>query len=291
MQCALRAALGAAWLGCGPAPAGENVAEVDRRPVLLSELRREVDARFEADPDALLADVLTQELDRLVNEQVALGRALELGIEISEAEVSARMRLVHGDEPIDASARYREVVRRQMMIDRAAIVDLASTVRIQESALVEAFERRRDQFARPERVKIRQIVVQDAALARALRQELSAGADFGALAAAHSAAPEAQDRGMLPPFATGEMPEVFDRAFELRAGEVSGVIESPHGYHIFALVERLPAEMADLADVREELMSTLTREKLMALRPAWLRDLRRSATIHVNERLLETLRR
>jgi hypothetical protein len=38
-------------------------------------------------------------------------------------------------------------------------------------------------------------------------------------------------------------------------------------------------------------MSTLTREQLVALRPTWLRDLRRGATIQVNEQLLETLRR
>jgi len=87
------------------------------------------------------------------------------------------------------------------------------------------------------------------------------------------------------------MPEVFDRAFDLQKGQVSDVIESPHGYHIFFVVERFPPQSPELADVREELMADLAREKLTELRPQWLRDLRRAADIRVKERLLETLKR
>ena len=287
------AALAAVGLGtaCGAPRPDEQIALVDGQSIELGELQREIDARFEADPEAGLPDVLTQELDRLVNLHVGISRARALGVQITDEEVRARLRLVHGDELRSTSDRYMESVREQMMVDRAVILDLAPTIRIPESALVDAFERRRAQFERPERVQIRQIVVQDAAAAEALHAQLTAGADFAALAAAHSVAPEASEGGLLPPFAVGEMPEVFDRAFELERGQVSSVIESPHGYHIFLLVERLAAQAADLAEVREQLMSAMTREKLQTMRPAWLRDLRRSATIQVNERLLESLRR
>ena len=275
---------------CGPISAGEQVAEVEGQTVPLAELRRVVEARLESDPNALLPDVLTEELDRLVDRAVGLHRADELGVQVSDAEVEERLRLIHGED-FAGDVSYRDDVRREMRIERAAIEELAPQLTLPESALADYFERHRDEYARAERVRIRQIVVEEEERARKLRQQLEQGADFAALATAESLAPEAKEGGLLPPFARGELPEVFDRTFDLEAGKVSAVIESPHGYHIFLVVERLPRHEPELAEVREELVVQLAHERLEELRPQWLRDLRRQAEITVNERVLESFER
>jgi parvulin-like peptidyl-prolyl isomerase len=275
---------------CGPRRGDEHVAEVEGQGVPLAELRRVVDARLESDPNALLADVLTEELDRLVDRAVALHRASELGIQVSDGEVDQRLRLIHG-EAFAGDPAYREEVRREMRIERAAIEELAPQLAVPESVLADHFERHREAYARAERVRIRQIVVEEAERARKLRQQLEGGADFAALAASESLAPEAGEGGLLPPFARGELPEVFDQAFDLQVGKVSAVIESPHGYHIFLVVERLPRQEPELAEVREELVVQLAHDRLEELRPQWLRDLRRQAEITVNERVLESFER
>ncbi len=285
--------LGVSWIGfaCGPISGTAQVAEVDGRPILLDELRRMVEWRHEADPEALAADVLTEELDRLVNQRVARNRAEVLGIEVSDSEVDARIRLVHGDEFDFSDPSYREDVRQTMLIDRAAISELAPGLRIPESALADYFEAHKAEYEQPQRVLIRQIVVEDRERAEKLLTELKAGAEFEQLAEQNSQAPEAAQGGLIPPFGEGSLPEVFDRAFELAPGELSEVIESLHGYHIFFLIEKYPPQKPELADIRDELMTKLAQEQLANLRPQWLRDLRRSAEIRVNERLLETLKR
>ena len=280
-------ALGA---GCGPTSADQQVAEVQGQAVPLAELRRVVEARLEDDPDALVQDVLSEELDRLVDRAVALNRANQLGIQVSDREVEARLRLVHG-EGFAIDPAYLEEVRSEMRIERAAVEELAPQLSVPESALADYFERHRAEYRRAERVRIRQIVVEEEERAAKLRQQLVEGAEFAALAASESLAPEAKEGGMLPPFARGDLPEVFDQAFALEAGKVSAVIESPHGYHIFLLVERLPPHEPALAEVREELVVQLAHERLEELRPQWLRDLRRQAEITVNERLLESFER
>ena len=86
------------------------------------------------------------------------------------------------------------------------------------------------------------------------------------------------------------MPEAFDKAFDLKPGKPSPIVESRYGFHIFKLVEKTPARDVELGEVREEILVELQRDKLEELKRGWLRELRRAAKIEVNERVLESAR-
>lgn len=280
----------AAGLACGDTGATRGIVEVDGIVVPLSALRRLVETRMEAEPEGRQAEVVHQELERLIDEQVVLNRARALNITISDAEISERIRLVHGEDFGQANdVEYRERVRRQMLSDRAALRDLVGQIQLPETTLVTYYERNRERYRSPERIHIRQIIVEEAEKAQNLLQQLARGADFATLAREHSQGPEAAKGGLLPPFARGELPEAFDRAFDLEPGRVSDVIESPHGFHIFSLVEVLPPSEPEYSELREVLRSELAQERLEQLRLGWLANLRRSAEIKVNDHLLETL--
>lgn len=63
--------------------------------------------------------------------------------------------------------------------------------------------------------------------------QLDGGADFAELAREHSDCPSAQQGGDLGSFGRGMMVGAFeDAAFGLDAGGVSGVVETPFGYHV-----------------------------------------------------------
>lgn len=66
-----------------------------------------------------------------------------------------------------------------------------------------------------------------------LKGELDGGADFAALAKEHSDCPSSQDGGDLGVFGKGMMVKEFETtAFALPVGGVSGVVETPFGYHL-----------------------------------------------------------
>jgi parvulin-like peptidyl-prolyl isomerase len=282
--------LAALLLACG---GGDEswVAVVDDRRISREALEQAVADRG-ASPEQR-EDVLHEELERLVLEQIVLNRAERLGVEVRDDEVDARIRELVGPEsevPAElATPEFREELRRQMLLDRTAVRELAEKVDVSEGAILHRYQEQRDELRNPPRVRIRQIVVPDVERANRILAELRKGADFAELAAKESIAPEGAQGGQLPPFAEGEMPEEFDHVFRLQPGQLSPVVASPFGFHIFRLEEKIPAGEAAFEDVRERIRGELEAARLAELRRDWLRELRASAQIRVNEPLLERL--
>jgi parvulin-like peptidyl-prolyl isomerase len=70
-------------------------------------------------------------------------------------------------------------------------------------------------------------------LAEALHKRISEGADLATLAKENSDCPSAPEGGELGRFTKGELvPQFEDALFALAPGQLSGVVETPFGYHI-----------------------------------------------------------
>ncbi|HTO06412.1 MAG TPA: peptidyl-prolyl cis-trans isomerase [Myxococcota bacterium] len=287
------AALAAALIlsACGSRSGDDGwAAEVDGQKIPAQELRRAVDERVDDNPDLKREDVAGEVLQKLVSDQVVLNYAKKRGIDVTPAEVEARLREIHGEDWKDPDPEYRQAVRREMIVERTALADLGQRARVPDSALRAYYEEHHAEYATPARVQIRQIVVTERPKAEALRQQAEGGADFAELARANSVAPEAKDGGQLPPFAKGELPEAFDRAFDTEPGKISPVIESPYGFHLFLVEARLPPHETSFEEAHDKIAVVLNERALDDLRRDWVRELRKKSEIKVNDRVLESLR-
>jgi peptidyl-prolyl cis-trans isomerase C len=126
------------------------------------------------------------------------------------------------------------------------------------------------EFVRPERVHLRQILVDDREAAEAARAEVRAGADFSEVASRLSRDPSAGRGGDQGELAREDLPTAFaETIFELEPGEVSEVLAAGYGYHVFQVVERLPREVVPLAEAAPAIQVELRRrhddERLAAL--------------------------
>mgnify|MGYP000937810300 FL=1 len=151
----------------------------------------------------------------------------------------------------------------EAQVDELLKVDLA---RVEEHYKANSFR-----FNKPKRVKARHLLVKlDEKAAEAdveaateklndLRQQVSGGADFAALAKEHSQDPGSKEKGGdLGVFGPGTMDPAFEKAaFALEAGQVSELVRTRFGLHLIKVEEVLPEEKRSLDDAKRELASEL----------------------------------
>jgi parvulin-like peptidyl-prolyl isomerase len=175
-------------------------------------------------------------------------------------------------EVVAAAAR----VRRPMPIpidpgERAATVrDLLEEVCGPEPpldpALVQQELQRRLGESRPARAQVRQMVLETADEAQAIRRRLAAGEDFEKLSAEASLAANADAGGTIGELVEGTLPPELDRAiFALGPGEVSAPVRGSSGFHLFQVLEIHPAgppsPEPEEARVRRELRELQARQR------------------------------
>jgi len=123
-----------------------------------------------------------------------------------------------------------------------------------------------------------------------LQQLLRQGRKFADLARKYSLSADARVGGDLGFFPRGVMPPAFDEvAFRLAVGQVSDVVTTEYGFHLFKVLERKPAQQRELAEVRREVENKLLEIKRVEAQRAYLAQLKEQAQIVVNEPVVQSL--
>ncbi|MGD9346647.1 MAG: peptidylprolyl isomerase [Candidatus Aminicenantes bacterium] len=108
------------------------------------------------------------------------------------------------------------------------------------------YEQHKREFLRPERVRVSQILLltEGKAVEILERVKNASGEVFHETARKESKGVEAAKGGAMGLFEMGQLPSEMEKVvFSLKVGEVSPVVESSYGYHIFRLDEKLEPEL------------------------------------------------
>jgi peptidyl-prolyl cis-trans isomerase D len=151
--------------------------------------------------------------------------------------------------------------------------DLAQ-VQVSDDALKARYEAEKDKYFQPEQRHARHILLRvaegDDATVRAAKKntaeealaQAKAGKDFAELAKKYSEDSSAKAGGDLGFFSKGAMVEAFDTAvFQMKPGEISGVVETIFGYHVIKLEEVREATTRTFEQVKGELADQLKNQE------------------------------
>jgi len=252
-------------LACRPeatAPASDAVARIGGEDLSYPDFAGYVERQLGERGSALGSDVLSGLFDRFLDERLLAALAAERGL-------------------VPDGAPPRRAVETLLETEADAAAGPTAT------EVAAHYEAHRDEFSRPERVRLRQALFEDRPSAERARAEIAGGDAFADAARRHAREPGGVPGGLQAELARDELPTAFtDTIFRLRPGEVSAVIEAEYGFHIFQVVERLPAAEVPLAEARAEIARRLTRERADARLAELVAEARGRYNVTVLERNL-----
>ncbi len=203
-------------------------------------------------------------LDTLVDETLLAQHAASQGMQVSEADVLARLEMLTAEiGGADAMSKWQaemgyDAASFQRELQRAM---LASAAR---DAIIATVPQAAEQ------VHARQILVLNEATANSALSQLKVGGDFTTLAFAYDPL-AGGDLGWFPRNYLTQ-PEVEAAAFALQPGQYSDIIKTSFGYHILYIIER-EAEHPLSLDARRALQHTTLSQ--------WLQNRRAESDIEV----------
>lgn len=226
--------------GCRTPPPSPNVAAMVEGEELTYEQFRQYLARNIGQLETeLSATVLSQMLDQFLDEQLLLRSAQDAGHTTASAPGT--------QQPLQA-------------ID--ALLSATINSQVSDAEVRDYYQKHAEEFSRPERVHLRQILVEDRAAADRALAALRAGEDFATVAERLSIDPSAPYGGDQGELSRADLPPAFaDEIFALKPGQFSKILEADYGFHIFQAIEQLPAAVVPLEEVAGEIRHQLHRQR------------------------------
>lgn len=296
-----RVAPGVAWLlalcGCSdPAPIDSVIAEIGGRPVALSQFEGYVRAVSEEDIPLVGGELKSALLEQLIEELLLLRAAEEEGIEVSPQEMQAMqvesspdVEATQGEGGQEDAAGSPLDLEAHLRIKKLMDTKILKEVEVTDEDIAAHYEQNRVYYKRPAAVDISQILVETEEQSHALLAELRADASrFEELAREHSIGPEASDGGHLGTFRRGELPTSFeDEVFDRKRGELSGIVQTDFGFHIFRVNASYPEEDLGLDQVESTIRVELLRQKSDEALALFLDDLKRRYPVWIDTEKLD----
>lgn len=277
---------------------------IDAREISLTEfradlglLRRELAALPTAEQKLLLRQTLT----RLIDEELIRLEAARRAIEISEDDLQQRVDELHGDytpeefaEIVERSGqnkvRWRQQLRLSLLRERLLGELMKNHLPLTSQEISQYFQTHQEDYQRPEQFLARQMLLKSKAEAENIRQRLLAGEDFASLARQYSLSPDRDQGGSLGLVARGELPPEFEQViFALKPGDISAVVHSSYGIHLFMVEQHLPAGLLPFESVEEEIRQQQQNQIAEEIFTRWLTDKRAQSRIEIDWQQLDKL--
>lgn len=254
-----------------------------------------------------LKNAQKQVADRMVVAEVLYQDAQAKKIKVDDKEVQDQLDKIAKSFP--SPEEYKKGLKEQgvtekdlkrdigknLAIRRLLDEKVAAAVKVDEAEAKKYYDEHTKEFDRPEMVHARHIILlvdkaaDDAKKAETkkkmdeIQAELKGGAKFEDIAKKYSQDGSAESGGDLGLFPKGAMVKEFeDAVWNMKPGEVSGVITTPFGLHIIKFEERKAAGSVPFAEMKNDLIRGLESQKKGEAVNKYIADLKAKAKIKIN---------
>lgn len=240
-------------------------------------------------------------LQKLIQNKLLLSEAKRREIKVEDGELKKRVEEVKKRFPSEEGfqralaeenitlSEFEKRHKERIMMDKLIEMEIRGRISVSPSEAMDYYESHKNQFEEPKKVKLKSILVkitkerpeeEALKLAKEILARLEEGASFGLLAEKYSDGPYAESGGEMGWVKEGDlMNEVNELVFALKENEVSGILKTSMGFHIFMVEEKMPSRAKDFNEARAEVEQILFDEKIEKHLGQWIEKLKKDAYI------------
>jgi len=239
--------------------------------------------------------------EQMIDDKLILCEAKRLNVEVDEKEIDKKVDDVikrMGSRDLferglaqqhlttkDLRMKYKEQLITKKLVDQK----IGSRIMITPVEIANYYSKNSAEFTQPEEVKLWNIFIplkdtadaqKSASLAKDISKRLKEGCDFAGLAKLYSQGPNASEGGPMGYVRRGYLlPEIDKVVFNMKDGEISGIVQTGVGYHIFKVEERRLARTLSIAEAKRDIEEAIFRQKVSEKLKGWVDSLKKNAYI------------
>lgn len=231
-----------------------------------------------------LSDIsLSRLVDNFVEEKIVLEAAREQEISLSWEEKKEYLAKQTNESMDERNSKTLDQNEINLLLDQLLVekytYSLVKDIEVTEEEIESYYAKHRREFLLQERVEVSQILLPNEEKAVELLERLknSTTDDFKKIAQAESIGVEASRGGKMGIFEMGQLPHEMEKViFALKEGEVSPVLESSYGYHIFRLDAKHEPELISPEKASSSIRMKILSQKIKEHLSRHVEDLRNS---------------
>lgn len=226
---------------------------------------------------------LSRLYDKFVEEMILLQAAKNQNVTLTWEEKKKFLAKLSNEYQSEEEKESLEELDTQILFDKLLIekytYQFVKNIEVKEEEIEEYYNLHQEEFSQPERVRISQILkkTEEGAIEVLEKIKKSSPEEFKKIAQTNSISPEASKGGDMGWFELGQLPsEIEEVIFSLKVGEVSQVVASSYGYHIFRVDKKFGPELISLEKASASVKLILLDQKIKNAISQHLEELRKN---------------
>ena len=255
---------------------------------------------------AQIVSVQKEVVESLIRREIIHQESRKAGIKIDKKDITKEIDAIKKQFLSDAEYK-NELVRRNLsedvlrgqlernlLISKYVEQQFLKKVKVTDADVKAYYESHLSLLKQPLQVRVSHILIQADSKSEASRKqearrkaeqilkELKKGRDFNAIAREQSDGPTRTSGGDLGYIRRGQLEKQFESVvFNLKKDEVSDVIETNYGFHLFKVTDRKPESIVAFDNVKEQIKQLLLQEKAKKEADEYARKLREKSDVKI----------
>jgi len=283
-----------------------TLAEVNDEKISVKKFRENLEKhkrKYRVEPGDVLDSnsflwLKTNVLNEMIQYTLFRQEAGKSGVSLTEEESENVLLEAKSGYEEDGFKKYLEIenisreewgndLKNNLLIKKLIDKRVNNNVSVNEDEIRKYFEEHAEEFHKGKQVKAFHIMVETEEEALRIKKQLDSKAgDFAELAREYSLGPEGAEGGDLGYVEEGHMPPELDNIFKLKKGEISNIIRTPYGSHIFKVVDKRKDRKMSYDESRKVIHDKLVRERQDDAFHEWVLELKEKANIEIKHEIL-----